>query len=96
MGFNVLDGLQTYGGKWEVKETMKFSQNDLNNIESARVVDSPYGSSCCLFLKSGRTAFIPMASNSKLNIGDAIDPTKAKILVLERAGEDDIKRLIEE
>lgn len=96
MSFNVLAGVRIYGQKWEVVEEQRFSENDLQNIESARVVDSQYGSSCCLFLKGGHTAFIPMATDSKLKVGETVDVTKAKVLILSKPGEANIMRLIEE
>ncbi len=90
---NILSKLPIYAGKWSVKDSSAFSQEDINMVSQATVVDSQYGKSVCFFLKSGGQTYIPLSTTSSLGIGDTIDLTKAKLLTLGRAGEADIYRV---
>ena len=90
---NIFSALRVYAGKWNVKETRVFSQEEIDAIDTATVVDSQYGRSVCFFMKSGGQTYIPLDNNSSKGVGDAVDLTTAKLLTLSRAGEADIYRV---
>lgn len=91
----IFDKLKIYAGKWQVKDQRNFTTEEVNAIDKTEIVASQYGNSCCFFMKSGEMAFIPMASDSKLGIGDSIDMSKATLITLSKTGEDDIMRVKE-
>ena len=82
-----------YAGKWAVKATRGFSQEEIAAVTKAEVVDSQYGNSVCFHMVGGGQTFIPLSTNSTLGLGDSVDLNKAKLLRLERAGEADIYRV---
>lgn len=82
-----------YGGKWSVKSSRTFSQEELALVEKAQVVESQYGSSCCFFMKNGTTMFIPMSQDAKSDVGDMVNLQTAEIITLEKQGEVDITRI---
>lgn len=87
-------GLKTYGGKWSVKATRAFTQEEIAEVASAKVVDSDYGLSCCFtMVGSGINVYIPMDRNTTLRSGDSVDLSKASIITLEKYGEQDIQRI---
>ena len=90
---NIFSSLRVYAGKWAVKATRVFSQEEIDAVDTASVVDSQYGMSVCFFMKSGGQTFIPLSNTSSLNVGDTVDLTKAKLLTLGREGEADIFRV---
>ena len=90
---NIFSSLRVYAGKWAVKATRVFSQEEIDAVDTASVVDSQYGMSVCFFMKSGGQTFIPLSNTSSLNVGDTVDLAKAKLLTLEREGEADIFRV---
>lgn len=90
---NIFSNLKVYGGKWSVKSSRTFSQEELALVEKAQVVESQYGSSCCFFMKNGTTMFIPMSQDAKSDVGDMVDLQTAEILTLEKQGEVDITRI---
>lgn len=90
---NIFSSLKTYAGKWAVKASRAFSSEEIDAVDHAAVVDSQYGNSVCFFMKAGGQTFIPLSTNSSLNIGDSVDLSKASLLTLERAGEADIYRV---
>ena len=90
---NIFSSLRVYAGKWMVKATRSFTQEEIDAVDHASVVDSQYGSSVCFFMKGGGQTFIPLSSNSSLAVGDDVDLSKASLLTLERAGDADIYRV---
>lgn len=90
---NIFSSLRVYSGKWAVKATRAFSEEEIAQVEHAEVVDSLYGNSVCFFMASGGQTFIPLSNNSSLGIGDPVDLTKAKVLTLGRPGDADIYRV---
>ena len=90
---NVFNSLRVYAGKWAVKATRVFSQEEIDAVDTASVVDSQYGMSVCFFMKGGGQTFIPLSNTSSLNVGDTVDLAKAKLLTLGREGEADILRV---
>lgn len=90
---NIFSALRVYAGKWNVKETRDFTQEEMDAIDTASVVDSQYGMSVCFFMKSGGQTYIPLSNDSNKSVGDTIDLKTAKLLTLGRQGESDIFRV---
>ena len=90
---NIFSSLRVYAGKWEVKASRSFSQDEIDTVDHATVVDSQYGNSVCFFMKSGGQTFIPLSTNSALGLGDEVDLSKAQLLTLQRPGDADIYRV---
>lgn len=90
---NIFQNLRVYAGKWMVKARRSFTQDEINAVDHATVVDSQYGNSVCFFMKGGGQTFIPLSTYSPLGIGDVVDLSKASLLTLERAGDADIYRV---
>jgi len=90
---NIFSSLRVYAGKWAVTNSRDFSQEEINAVDSATVVDSQYGSSVCFIMKGGGQTFIPLSTNSTLALGDDVDLSKAKLLTLHRDGDADIYRV---
>lgn len=90
---NIFNSLKNYAGKWQVKESRNFSQEEINSVSDAYVVDSQYGNSVCFVMIGGGQTYIPLSTNSSLGLGDSVDVSKAKLLTLSRAGEADIQRV---
>lgn len=90
---NIFSSLRIYAGKWEVKSERAFSQDEINAVSLAVVVESTYGSSVKFTMKSGGITFLPLSQDASLGIGEEVDLTKAKILTLGKSGEADIFRV---
>jgi hypothetical protein len=90
---NIFSALRVYAGKWQVKETKKFSQEEIDLVDRAEVVDSQYGQSVCFFMKSGGQTYIPLDQNSSKATGDTVDLSQASIVTLSKQGEADIYRV---
>lgn len=90
---NIFDSIRSYGGKWSEKSRRSFSEDEIGMIAKAQVVDSDYGLSCCFMLKNGMSSYIPMANDASCSVGDVIDISKAELVTLERAGNNDIQRI---
>lgn len=90
---NIFDGLQVYGGKWNVTNERSFDAEEIAAVTKAEVVASEYGNSVCFFMRGGGQSYIPLSNQSSLGVGDSVDLTKAKILTLHRDGNDDITRI---
>lgn len=90
---NIFNSLRKYAGKWRVTSSRDFSEEEINAVERAEVVDSQYGNSVCFTMRGGGQTFIPLSTNSTLGVGESIDPSKAKLLTLSKEGEADIFRV---
>ena len=90
---NIFSALRVYAGKWQVKDTKSFSQEEIDLVDRAEVVDSQYGQSVCFFMKSGGKTYIPLDQNSSKATGEAVDLSKASIVTLSKQGEADIYRV---
>lgn len=90
---NIFNSLRVYAGKWNVTNTRSFTQEEIDGVGEACVVDSQYGMSVCFFMKSGGQTYIPLDQNSSKSIGEIIDLKTAKLLTLSREGEADIYRV---
>lgn len=90
---NIFSTLRTYAGKWRVKSSRAFTQEEIQTVESATVVPSQYGNSVCFMMVGGGQTYIPLANDATVGVGESIDLTKAKLLTLEKGGESDINRV---
>ena len=90
---NIFDGLNVYGGKWNVVKSRGFAPEETALVKSAEVVSSEYGMSVCFFMVGGGQTYIPLSNQSTLGVGDSVDLSKAKVLTLHRDGSDDITRI---
>ena len=90
---NIFSSLRVYAGKWNLKSSRAFSQEEVAAVASAVVVASQYGNSVCFTMVGGGQSFIPLSQNSAKTVGDSIDLASAKLLTLEKAGEVDIFRV---
>ena len=90
---NIFNAIKVYAGKWQVKNTSNFTQEEIDAVQSASVVDSQYGLSVCFILRSGGQSYIPLDQNSTKSVGDSIDLSKAQLITLGREGDNDIMRV---
>ena len=83
---------------WKLVYARLFTDEEIAAIDSAIVIESPYGLSACFSLNSdqyaGKKQEIPLSIQSTLQVGDRIDFKVAKLLTLCRNGEN-IVRVIE-
>ena len=85
--------MRVYAGKWEVKSTREFTEEEIKAVVQAVVVPSQYGNSVQFTMVSGGLTYIPLDQNSNCATGEIIDLTKAKLTTLEKSGEADIYRI---
>lgn len=90
---NIFSTLRIYAGKWSVKSSRAFTQEEISAVKSATVVPSQYGNSVCFMMVGGGQTYIPLANDATVGVGESIDLTKAKLLTLEKEGESDINRV---
>ena len=90
---NIFDGLNVYGGKWNVVNSRSFAPEETALVKNAEVVSSDYGKSVCFFMVGGGQTYISLSNQSALGVGDSVDLSKAKVLTLHRDGSDDITRI---
>ena len=90
---NIFSSLRVYAGKWAVKESRVFNQEELAAISSATVISSNYGNSVCFMMVNGGQSFLPLDQYSSLGVGETVDLSKAELLTLSKEGEADIYRV---
>ena len=90
---NIFSALRVYAGKWSEKNVRDFSSDEIAAVELAKVVESQYGLSVCFTMIAGGQTYIPLDQNSSLGIDDIVNLSKAKLVTLQRPGEDDIYRV---
>ena len=90
---NIFSSLRVYAGKWMLKSSRAFSQEEQNAVSSATVVPSEFGNSVCFMMKSGGQTFIPLDQKSSLGVGESVDLSKAELITLGKDGEADIYRV---
>ena len=90
---NIFGTLRTYAGKWNLKSSRKFEEEEINAVSKAEVVPSSYGNSVCFFMKSGGCKYIALSNDATVGVGDPVDLNKAQLLTLEKEGEPDILRV---
>jgi hypothetical protein len=83
-----LNSGKEYGGSYTITKREKLAASDLANVASAAVVErGEFGPSICFTMKSGRSRYVPLGRDSKLGIGESVDPAKVEILALDRPGD---------
>ena len=90
---SIFDSLRVYAGKWEVKSSREFTEEEIKAVVQAVVVPSQYGNSVQFTMISGGLTFIQLDQNSTLGIGEIVDLTKARLVTLCKSGENDIYRV---
>lgn len=90
---NIFGTLRTYAGKWSLKSSRKFEEEEIDAVSKAEVVPSSYGNSVCFFMKSGGNKYIALSNDAIVGVGDSVDLSKAQLLTLEKEGESDILRV---
>ena len=90
---NIFNSLRVYAGKWMVKASRAFTQEEIAAVKSATVVPSQYGNSVCFMMVGGGQTYIPLANDATVGVGESIDLTKAQLLTLSKEGESDINRV---
>ena len=90
---NIFNSLRVYAGKWEVKSTRDFTEEEIKAVVHAVVVPSQYGNSVQFTMIGGGLTYIPLDQNRALGAGETVDLTKAKLVTLGKAGENDIYRV---
>ena len=90
---NVFGTLKTYSGKWSIKSSRKFEDEEINAVSRAEVVPSSHGNSVCFFMKSGGNKYIALSNDATVGVGDLVDLSKAQLLTLEKNGQSDILRV---
>lgn len=89
----IFDSLRVYAGKWSVKGSRNFTADEISAVSSAKVVDSQYGSSVCFFMKAGGQTYLPLSTESSLQVGDEVNLSEHRLITLEKSGETDILRV---
>ena len=90
---NIFTSLKQYAGKWEVKSSRAFSQEEIDAVVQAVVVDSTYGLSVQFTMRNGGLTFIPLEQTSSLGTGELVDLSTAELVTLGKSGELDIHRV---
>ena len=90
---NIFDSVKHYFGKWNLSNSRNFTKEEQSMIKSAKVVASQYGNSVCFSMVNGDVTFIPLSSNSSLQVGDTVEVSKAVLQTLSRDGSNDIYRI---
>lgn len=90
---SIFDSLRVYAGKWEVKSSREFTEEEIKAVVQAVVVPSQHGNSVQFTMIGGGLTFIPLDQNSTLGIGEIVDLTKARLVTLCKSGESDIYRV---
>lgn len=90
---NIFQNLRIYAGNWSVTGRRAFSEEEIAAIKDATVVPSNYGNSVCFTLVSGGRAFVPLANDANIGVGEQLDIRKAEWLTLSKDGESDITRV---
>lgn len=83
----------TYGAPFTVKG--EYPVEDHESVESNEVIESQFGLSLCMTLRGGGAKYLPLSRDSKLSVGDSMDLSKAKVIVLGRPSSEDILRIQE-
>lgn len=78
---------------WRVIEERPFNLEEIDLVTETIVVASKYGKCCCFFMKSGCKAYIPIANDANVAVGEIIDLTKVKVQTLSKDGKADINRI---
>lgn len=94
MGFNIFATLTRYASKWSPTGNRPFTQEEIDAVERVQIVASTYGNSACFFMKGGGQCYIPMSRDASKGVGETFDMKDARLLTLERDGDDPITRVV--
>ena len=83
-----------YGGSWSVKSSENLIKVE-PSIKSGVVVEGTYGKQVCFLLTTGGKGYLPLSSQSTLNVGDEFPVAGATVITLSKEGEADIMRVQE-
>jgi hypothetical protein len=90
---NVFGKMKTNAIEWQVKKERNFDAAEIAAVKSAEVAPSQYGNSVCFIMNNGCMTFIPLSNDSTIGVGESVDLTKAKLVILCKDGEADIMRV---
>lgn len=88
---NIFEGKKVYSSSWEVKQVRRFTEEEKLMIKSGEVAQGEYGRVAKCFMVGGGTVFHELGKFSRGQIGDKINFDEARILLLERDGEECVK-----
>ena len=79
--------LRSYNENWQVEDSRKFNEAELDAIQSAKVTRGDYGLSVCFLMKNGKTFFIPVSTrNTELTENQEVDAKSIVLLTLNQNG----------
>lgn len=81
---NIFDSAKTYAASWEVTNVRRFTDEELLMIKDTEIVPADYGCAVKCFMVGGGTKYLSLGKNSRGEIGDHPDLSKARILTLTR------------
>lgn len=84
---------QDVSKKWTEKEVRPFTQEEINSIESAKVVSSQYGNSVQFNMKGGGVTYIPLEHSDNVKPGDNIDIKRCSLVTLNKTGQKELYRV---
>ena len=90
---NIFGNLKAYAEKWALKETRNFTEEEISLVKEAVVVPSTYGASVKFIMRNGGETYIPLSQDATVGIGEIVDVSTAKLIVLSKTGEADILRV---
>lgn len=90
----ILAGLKKYAEGYKPIKEEFFSDEEIAAIKEAKVVNSNYGLSVCLFLVGGGQSYIPVGRDALpyAEVGQIVDLRKAKVVDLQQ-GDSIIQRI---
>ena len=86
--------MKKYATKWQEKEVRAFTEEEINAVASNIIEASQYGNSVCFHMVGGGQCYIPCDRDCTKGVGESIDLRTAKLKVLCKDGEDDIRRVM--
>ena len=78
---------KVYGTSWKVTDERRFSQEEINAVDSAEITSADYGLSVCFMMKGEGSTYISLSKESDGSVGQKVDIKDLKLLTLERKGE---------
>lgn len=88
---NIFASKKVYSSSWEVKSVRRFTEEEKLMIKSGEVAQGEYGLVAKCFMVGGGTTYHELGKFSRGQVGDKINFDEARILLLERDGEECVK-----
>lgn len=88
---NIFAGKTVYKSKWELKSVRKFTEEEKLMIKSGSIEEGEFGLRACFFMVGGGVTYQELGKFSRGQAGDNINLDEARILLLERDGEECVK-----